>query len=89
MKVQRTARAAAAKSTAAYGRTLEIVPTPSEAPAVTGSIFGIVCAMFFVAAPLYVGGAREAFARVDRRYEAVARTLGDNAWRAFRRPFTS
>ena len=52
---------------------------------ITGSIFGIVCAMFFVAAPLYVGGAREAFARVDRRYEAVARTLGDNAWRAFRR----
>jgi len=52
---------------------------------VTGSVFGIVCAMFFVAAPLYVGGAREAFARVDRRYEAVARTLGDNAWRAFRR----
>jgi len=26
-----------------------------------------------------------AFARVDRRYEAVARTLGDDAWRAFRR----
>ena len=51
----------------------------------TGSLFGIVCAMFFVAAPLYVGGAREAFARVDRRYEAVARTLGDDAWRAFRR----
>lgn len=51
----------------------------------TGSIFGIVCAMLFVAAPLYVGGAREAFARVDRRYEAVARTLGDDAWGAFRR----
>ena len=51
----------------------------------TGSTFGIVCAMLFVAAPLYVGGARETFARVDRRYEAVARTLGDNAWRAFRR----
>jgi molybdate/tungstate transport system permease protein len=41
--------------------------------------------MLFVAAPLYVGGAREAFTRVDRRYEAVARTLGDDAWRAFRR----
>jgi len=51
----------------------------------TGSMFGIVCAMFFVAAPLYVGGARETFARVDRRYEAVARTLGDDAWGAFRR----
>lgn len=51
----------------------------------TGSVFGIVCAMLFVAAPLYVGAAREAFARVDRRYEAVARTLGDSAWAAFRR----
>jgi molybdate/tungstate transport system permease protein len=52
---------------------------------VTGSVVGIVCAMLFVAAPLYVSGAREAFARVDARYEAVARTLGDPAWRAFRR----
>jgi molybdate/tungstate transport system permease protein len=52
---------------------------------VTGSVFGIVCAMLFVAAPLYVGGAREAFMRVDRRYEAVARTLGDSSWAAFRR----
>lgn len=51
----------------------------------TGSVFGIVCAMLFVAAPLYVGGAREAFSRVDRRYESVARTLGDSAWAAFRR----
>lgn len=51
----------------------------------TGSTFGIVCAMLFVAAPLYVSAARETFARVDRRYEAVARTLGDPAWRAFRR----
>jgi molybdate/tungstate transport system permease protein len=52
---------------------------------VTGSVVGIVCAMLFVSAPLYVSGAREAFARVDARYEAVARTLGDPAWRAFRR----
>jgi len=51
----------------------------------TGSVFGIIAAMLFVAAPLYVGGARETFTRVDRRYEAVARTLGDDAWRAFRR----
>jgi molybdate/tungstate transport system permease protein len=51
----------------------------------TGSMFGIVCAMLFVAAPLYVGAARESFARVDRRYESVARTLGDSAWSAFRR----
>jgi molybdate/tungstate transport system permease protein len=54
---------------------LRIVGTPS----------GIICAMVFVAVPLYVSAAREAFARVDPRYEAVARTLGDPAWRAFRR----
>jgi molybdate/tungstate transport system permease protein len=41
--------------------------------------------MLFVSAPLYMSGAREAFARVDPRYESVARTLGDPAWRAFRR----
>lgn len=52
---------------------------------VVGSPIGIVCAMLFVSAPLYISGAREAFARVDPRYEAVARTLGDDAWRAFRR----
>jgi molybdate/tungstate transport system permease protein len=52
---------------------------------ITGSRTGIVAAMLFVSAPLFVSGAREAFARVDARYEAVARTLGDTAWRAFRR----
>jgi len=52
---------------------------------VVGSPAGIVCAMLFVSAPLFVSAAREAFARVDPRYEAVARTLGDDAWRAFRR----
>ncbi len=52
---------------------------------VVGSPLGIVCAMLFVSAPLYVSGAREAFARVDPRYEAVARTLGDGTWRVFRR----
>jgi molybdate/tungstate transport system permease protein len=41
--------------------------------------------MLFVSAPLYVSAAREAFARVDARYESVARTLGDDVWRAFRR----
>jgi molybdate/tungstate transport system permease protein len=50
-----------------------------------GSPTGIVAAMLFVSAPLYVSGAREAFARVDPRYEAVARTLGDSPRRAFRR----
>ncbi|HTE44709.1 MAG TPA: ABC transporter permease [Gemmatimonadaceae bacterium] len=52
---------------------------------VANSPTGIVCAMLFVSAPLYVSAAREAFARVDPRYESVARTLGDDAWRAFRR----
>jgi molybdate/tungstate transport system permease protein len=41
--------------------------------------------MLFVSAPLYVSAARESFARVDARFEAVARTLGDDAWRAFAR----
>jgi molybdate/tungstate transport system permease protein len=52
---------------------------------VAGSPAGIVCAMLFVSAPLFLSTARETFARVDSRYEAVARTLGDPAWRAFRR----
>lgn len=52
---------------------------------IAGSRAGIVCAMLFVSAPLFLSAAREAFARVDPRYEAVARTLGDPAWRAFRR----
>lgn len=52
---------------------------------IAGSSTGIVCAMLFVSAPLYVSAAHEAFARVDPRYESVARSLGDDAWRAFRR----
>jgi len=60
---------------ALYGAGLRVASSP----------VGIVCAMLFVSAPLYVSAAREAFARVDARYESVARTLGDDAWRAFRR----
>jgi len=52
---------------------------------VVGTPLGIIAAMTFVSVPLYVSGAAEAFARVDRRYEGVARTLGDSPWRAFRR----
>ena len=52
---------------------------------ITGSVFGIVCAMLFVSAPLYVSAAREAFDRVDPRFEGVARTLGDSRWQALRR----
>lgn len=52
---------------------------------ITGSVTGIVAAMLFVSAPLYVSAAREAFDRVDPRFEGVARTLGDSRWRALRR----
>lgn len=52
---------------------------------VVGAPAGIVAAMLFVSAPLYISAAREAFARVDKRYEFVARTLGDTPWSAFRR----
>ncbi len=52
---------------------------------ITGSVTGIVCAMLFVSAPLYVSAAREAFDRVDPRFEGVARTLGDSRWEALRR----
>ena len=52
---------------------------------VTGSVTGIVAAMLFVSAPLYVSAAREAFDRVDPRFEGVARTLGDTRWQAMRR----
>ena len=52
---------------------------------VVSTPLGIVAAMLFVSAPLYVSAAREAIARVDPRYEGVARTLGDTPWRAWRR----
>ena len=52
---------------------------------ITGSVTGIVAAMLFVSAPLYVSAAREAFDRVDPRFEGVARTLGDTRWQAMRR----
>jgi molybdate/tungstate transport system permease protein len=52
---------------------------------IIGTPLGIISAMLFVSAPLFVSGAREAFARVDARLEGVARTLGDSPARAFRR----
>jgi molybdate/tungstate transport system permease protein len=52
---------------------------------VVGTPLGIIAAMAFVSTPLYLSAAREAFARIDARYESVARTLGDPPWRAFRR----
>ena len=56
-----------------------------RASASSGRPSGSWCAMLFVSAPLYISGAREAFARVDPRYEAVARTLGDRRGASFRR----
>ena len=52
---------------------------------IVGTPLGIIAAMLFVSSPLFVSGAREAFAKVDTRYEGVARTLGDTPWLAFRR----
>jgi molybdate/tungstate transport system permease protein len=52
---------------------------------ITGSATGIIAAMTFVAAPLFVAAAREAFEQVDPRLEGVARTLGDSRYRAVRR----
>lgn len=52
---------------------------------VISSPLGIVVAMLVVSAPLFILGAREAIARVDVRLESVARTLGDDRWRAVRR----
>ncbi|MEP6989833.1 MAG: ABC transporter permease [bacterium] len=52
---------------------------------IVGSPLGIGLAMLFVSAPLYVSAAREAIARVDERYEQVARTLGDTPFHAIRR----
>jgi molybdate/tungstate transport system permease protein len=46
---------------------------------------GIIAAMLFVSVPILVSGAREAFQGVDPQLERVARTLGDDAWSAFRR----
>ena len=52
---------------------------------IVGTPFGIGLAMLFVSAPLYVSAARESIARVDERFEWVARTLGDTRWSAVRR----
>jgi molybdate/tungstate transport system permease protein len=67
----------------AFGRASPIGGVLERAGVIlVGSPLAIGLAMLFVAAPLYVSAAREAIARVDVRYEAVARTLGDSPWRA-------
>jgi molybdate/tungstate transport system permease protein len=53
--------------------------------AVVNNPLGIVIAMVVVSAPIFVLGAREAIASVDPRFEAVARTLGDDRLSAIRR----
>jgi len=44
---------------------------------------GVVAAMTFVSFPIFLNNAREGFAKVDRRLEAVARTLGASHSKAF------
>jgi molybdate/tungstate transport system permease protein len=73
----------------AFGRASPVGDALARAGlAIVSSPIGITLAMLFVSAPLYVSGAREAIARVDERYESVARTLGDSpfrsAWRVTR-----
>jgi len=46
---------------------------------------GIIAAMLFVAVPILLSGAREAFAAVDPRLERAARSLGDAPSTVFRR----
>jgi molybdate/tungstate transport system permease protein len=52
---------------------------------VVNHVPGLVAAMAFVSAPLFVAAARQAFGSVDPTLERVARTLGDDEWGAFRR----
>jgi molybdate/tungstate transport system permease protein len=52
---------------------------------VVNHVPGLVVAMAFVSAPIFVAAARQAFAAVDPTLERVARTLGDDEWGAFRR----
>jgi molybdate/tungstate transport system permease protein len=52
---------------------------------IVNSPAGVVVAMLVVSAPIFIFGAREAIARVDPRYENVARTLGDDRWQAVQR----
>ncbi len=47
------------------------------------SFSGIVAAMFFVSFPIFLNSVREGIAKVDKRLEDVARTLGANDFKAF------
>jgi molybdate/tungstate transport system permease protein len=50
---------------------------------VIGTPLGIVSAMLFVSAPLFVSGAREAIVHVPVRLENASRTLGDTPWQSW------
>lgn len=52
---------------------------------VVNHVPGIIAAMLFVSAPFLVSGSRESFVSIDPKLERVARSLGDPAWRTFRR----
>lgn len=50
---------------------------------IVGTPLGIICAMLFVSAPLFVSGAREAILQVPTRLEKASRTLGDTSWQSW------
>lgn len=50
---------------------------------VVGTPLGIIAAMMFVSAPLFVSGAREAILHVPVRLENASRTLGDSSWQCW------
>lgn len=50
---------------------------------IVGSPLGVICAMVFVSAPLFVSGAREAILQVPVPLESAARTLGDSPWQTW------
>jgi molybdate/tungstate transport system permease protein len=52
---------------------------------VVGTPIGIIVCMLFVSLPFVVTGAREGFALVDQRLEAMARTLGAGPFQAVAR----
>jgi molybdate/tungstate transport system permease protein len=50
---------------------------------IVGTPLGIIAAMLFVSAPLFVSAARESIAQVPRQLENAARTLGDSPWQTW------
>ena len=48
-----------------------------------GTPLGIICAMVFVSAPLFVSAARESITQVPVRLENAACTRGDSLWQTW------